>query len=91
MSDEFCDADDDNAWNEQRIVATKAMIIATEAAILALSNGAQSYQLDTGQSRQLVTKANIASLRLNLLELESRLDTYRKRRCGVAHQVRPGW
>lgn len=90
MSGECCDLDD-AAWDAARIAATKAMIIATENAILALSSGAQSYQLDTGQSRQLVTKANIASLRLNLLELESRLDVYRKRLCGVAHQVRPGW
>lgn len=81
----------DRAWLEARVTATKAAIIATEEAILQLSSGAQSYTLDTGQTRQVVTKADIASLRLQLNELENRLSMLEVRLCGVGRTVIPGF
>lgn len=78
-------------WLEARVTATKAAIEATEAAILALSSGAQSYTLDTGQTRQVVTKADIASLRLQLNELENRLSVLDARLCGAGRTVLPGF
>ena len=45
----------------------EAQITALEAAILQLSTGAiQSYTLDTGQDRQVVTKYEISSIRRTL-------------------------
>jgi hypothetical protein len=66
-----CDAAEDEAWLDARIAKTKLMIIAIEDAILALSTGGvQSYSLNTGQTQQTVTKANISSMRGTLKELE---------------------
>lgn len=64
----------DAAWIEERITQTKATIVAIETAILALSSGAQSYTLDTGQSRQTVTKANLSELKNTLKYFEDRLN-----------------
>lgn len=91
MNEGAFDDSDDVEWIQARIVATKALIVAYEAAILALAGGAQSYQLDTGQSRQLVEKAQLGSLRLVLSELESRLSTYQQRLGRGRFQVRPAW
>jgi hypothetical protein len=81
----------DREWLEARVTATKAAIIATEAAILALSGSAQSYTLDTGQTRTVVTKADIASLRLQLNELENRLSVLETRLCGGGVNIIPGF
>lgn len=89
-TDAFDDSDDD-AWIRARIVATKALIVAYEAAILALSTGHQSYQLDTGQSRQFVTKAQLGSLDLALKRLEARLATLQQKLGKARFFVRPGW
>jgi hypothetical protein len=90
-TDAFDDADDE-AWIRARIVSTKALILAHEAAILALSTGgAQSYQLDTGQTRQLVTKAHLGSLELALKRLEARLSTLQQKLGKARFYVRPGW
>jgi len=58
-----------------RITVTKALIIAYEDAVLALgvSGGTQSYTLDTSQSRQVVTRADIPSLGKMLDALYNRL------------------
>jgi hypothetical protein len=82
---------DDKDYVRARIVATKALIVAYEAAILALSTGSQSYQLDTGQSRQFVTKAQLGSLQLTLARLEARLATLQQQLGRARFQVRPGW
>lgn len=59
----------DSQFIQDRITATKAQIIAYEAAAEALATGGvQSYTLDTGQTRQTVTK-------LDLDHLQKRLDT----------------
>lgn len=90
MSDDCCD--DDEAWNRERLAATEALIIKYEAAIDALSTGAQSYQLDTGQSRQQVYKADLGNIQRTLARLEARREQYRAKlsRCGNFN-VRPGW
>jgi len=85
------DDDDDAAWIAQRITATKALIVIYETAITALAGGAQSYQLDTGQTRQYVTKAELGSLRLTLESLESRLAGLQARSGKGRFYGRPGW
>jgi hypothetical protein len=82
---------DDTAWLDARIAATKTAIEAVEDAITALAGGAFSYTLDTGQTRQTVTKANVASLRTMLDSLDNRLATLQARRCGSSSRVIPGW
>ena len=54
----------DREFIQARIDATKAQIIAYEDAALALATGGvQSYTLDTGQSRQTVTKIELSALK----------------------------
>lgn len=87
-----CDEAEDAAWLADRITKTKELIIAYEDAILALSTGAQSYTLNTGQTQQTVTKGNIASLRDTLKWLESRLANLQADQCGGgATHVTPGF
>jgi hypothetical protein len=88
MADECSDDD----WIRERIARTKELIVKYEDAIESISNGAvQSYQLDTGQTRQFVTKAQLGSLQLTLTRLESRLATLQAR-LGCRQSIgRPGW
>lgn len=82
----------DVVWIQERIAATKLAIIAYENAILVLSNGVQSYSLDTGQTRQTVTKHQLGSLRLQLTDLENRLQNLQNQLAGGgALYVRPGF
>jgi hypothetical protein len=82
----------DVTWIQARIDATRAMIIAYESAILALSSGMQSYSIDTGQTRQTVTKQQLGSLRIQLQDLETRLQFYENKLSGGgAVYVRPGF
>lgn len=46
-----------------------------EKAIQALSTGASSYSIDTGQSRQTVTKANLGELYNMLKYLDSSIES----------------
>lgn len=87
-----CCDDDDDVWIQARITKTRALIEAIEDAALGIASGAiQTYQLDTGQTRQLVTKTNIAVLHSTLRELEQRLDYWQGRLCrGGAFYGRPG-
>lgn len=78
-------------WIAQRIAATRLLIVKYEAAVDALSTGAQSYQLDTGQTRQFVTKAQLGSLQLTISRLESRLSVLEQRLGAARFNVRPGW
>lgn len=62
------------AFLEERIEFTKQLIVATEAAILALTEGGvQSYTLDTSQSRQTVSKFDLPKLNADLDVLYNRL------------------
>ena len=67
-----------------RIAQTKAIIVAIENAVLALSatNGVQSYTLDTGQGRQTVTRESVATLQGQLDTLYNRLSTLEARAYG---------
>jgi hypothetical protein len=87
------DCCDETAWLDARITKTKALIEAYEDAVLAFADSnVQSYQLDTGQTRQLVTRAQLGSVQLTLSRLEARLATLLARRGGCAQfNMRPGW
>lgn len=77
-----CDQAADEAWLDERIAKTKALIIAYEDALLVLGSGAQNYMLNTGQTQMTVTRANMASMRETLKSLESRLASLQAERCG---------
>lgn len=81
----------DDAFLDERIAQTKALIVAYEGALLALAGtgGVQSYTLDTGQTRQTVTKADVGSLRNSLQEFYSLLSMLESRKCGGAVHMRP--
>lgn len=82
----------DREWLEQRVAAKKAMIVAFEEAITALGvDGIQQYSLNTGQTTQMVTKANLSSLRTTLQSLENDLATLDARLCGAGHYGQPGF
>jgi chromosome segregation ATPase len=74
---------DECAWLEARLAKTEEMIEKLEDAILTLSSGAQSYELDDGQTRVRKTMADIEQLRLMLRELEGRRENIQTRLCGL--------
>lgn len=83
----------DREFLAARIVVTKALIVAYEDAVLALSvaNGVQSYTIDTGQSKQTVTRTDLSQLNAMLDSLYNRLATLEARLNGAALTVRPCW
>lgn len=83
----------DDTFLTARIDATKALIIAYEGAVLALgvSGGVESYELDTGQDRQRVTRSSVPALNRMLDGLYNRLATLEARVYGGAITMRPGW
>lgn len=76
-----------------RITSTEAQITAYETAILAFANNGaiQTYKLDTGQTIQTVTRADLEDLNKTLDILYNRLSTLCARRDGAASLVRPAW
>lgn len=86
------DCCDSSTFWAERLAAKKATLLAIDAAITAIASGVQSYQLNTGQTQQLVTKANVGSLRMLAKGLESEIATLEARLgCGAQFNVRPGW
>ena len=83
----------DAAYLQQRIDSAKAQLEATEDAVLALTiGGVASYQLDTGQSNQVVTKLNLTGLQNAISSLLNRIATLEARRNGTGTlTVRPAW
>lgn len=81
---------DDQFWIDQ-VEAAKTALAAYNAAILALSTGAQSYTLDTGQTRQVVTKATLGELRLQRSALMNEIATLEARVCGGGRHVIPSY
>lgn len=78
----------DYEWLTERITATKNAITAYEDAQLAFStSGIQSYSIDTGQSKQTVTRANVTEINKTINSLYNRLATLQARRdgSGVVH------
>jgi hypothetical protein len=65
----------DATFLNERLTATKALIVAYEDAALALGNGVQSYTLDTGQSKQTVVRADIGNINKVLDTLYNRYGT----------------
>ena len=82
----------DRAFIQARIDATKAQIVAYEDAVLALAGGVQSYTLDTGQSRQTVTRFDLIDIQKTIDGLYNRCATLEARRNGSGTvTARPGW
>lgn len=83
----------DREFIQARIDATKAQIIAYEDAALALANGGvQSYVLDTGQSRQSVTRLDLEWIQKTIDGLYNRCATLEARLNGSGTvNVRPVW
>lgn len=77
---------------QARILATQNLIIVLETALLTLSSGStQSFTLDTGQTRQSVTKKDTPSIQASLDSAYNLLATLEARLYGSAGQARPGW
>lgn len=77
---------------QERIASTKSQIIAYEGAVDALASGVQSYSLNTGQSQQSVTRANLKDINSTLDSLYNRLVTLEARLTGNgATRVIPTW
>lgn len=86
-------ADDaaDAAFWQARLTAVEAQIVAYESAVLALGNGVQSYELNTGQTTQRVTKVDLIRLS-NLLDgLLNRRQTIRALLNGGSTHVTPNF
>lgn len=83
----------DSTFIQERIDATKAQILAYEDAVLALATGGvQSYTLDTGQTRQTVTKLDLNALNKVLDSLYNRCATLEARLNGSGTiTARPAW
>lgn len=83
----------DAAFLQERITATKAQIVAYENAVLALgtAGGVQSYTIDTGQTRQTVTRADLPQLNKMIDSLMNRLATLQARLNGNQTMVIPAW
>jgi hypothetical protein len=81
-----------NTWLAERLAAKKLEVVALDAAISALQSGAQMYSLDTGQTRQSVTKANLSALIASRTALENEIVNLSNRLSGEAVLVaRPGF
>ncbi|MBK2258725.1 hypothetical protein [Francisella philomiragia] len=78
---------------QDRITATKDQIVALEDAATDLMSGTiQTYTLDTGQSRQVVTKHSIGTINRVLDSLYNRLSILESRQKGGGTIVgRPAW
>jgi hypothetical protein len=83
-------------YNEDRIVKIKSIIIEIENAIEALIIGNhQSYELDTGQGKQRVTRLDLATLKSaykEYLELLNELESGSEQaESSSTVQMRPRW
>lgn len=83
----------DKKFLEEKIDITKVQIEAYEQAAIALVNhGMQSYTLDTGQSRQMVTRLDLHWINKEIDALYSRYATLNSRLNGLGVvPVIPGW
>ena len=78
---------------QARKQATEDLIVAYEGAVLALADGGAitSYTLDTGQSRQTVTRSDLNALTAKLDSLYNRYATLCARLEGGVHVARPSF
>jgi hypothetical protein len=81
---------DTTFWKE-RLVKAKALLLTYDTAIETVLLTGQSYQLDTGQTRTLVTKGNLASVRAARESLLNEIATLEARVCGGGVRVIPSF
>lgn len=83
----------DAAFIQARIDATKLQIVEAENASLAIATGSiESYDLDTGQTRQKVIKLDIQNINNVIDSLYNRCATLEARLNGSGvTTVRPSW
>lgn len=83
----------DREWLEARITSIKAMIEAYEGASLALATGGvQQYTLDTGQTKESVTRLDLEWINAAIDRLYNQLATIEARLYGNGvHTGRPAW
>ena len=78
----------DTAFLQERITSTKAQIVAYEDAATALGTGGiQSYTIDTGQTRQTVTKLDLPMIQNTLDGLYNRLAVLEARLNGSGTKI----
>ena len=83
---------DEVTFLTEQIEATEAQIRALRTAMLGITSGAiSSYELQTGQTVQRVTKINISLLKNAIDGLMNDWDVYRIRLNGAGSRVVPGW
>jgi hypothetical protein len=80
----------DSYW-AARLETVKALVIAYDAALLALGNGAQSYELDDGQTRTRRTKADLEWLKSTRDGLLNELSSLDARVNGASVNLIPGF
>jgi len=81
-----------DAFLQTQITATEDQITALNAAILFLyANPHKSYSLDTGQTRQNVSRENLTELQNQLDQLLDRRATLQARCNGATLQIVPGF
>ncbi|MCH9712760.1 MAG: hypothetical protein K0U20_09070 [Proteobacteria bacterium] len=78
---------------QERITATEGLIAAYEAASLAFANNGamQTYKIDTGQTIQTVTRADLGSITRTIQSLYNQLSTLEARLNGASSLVKPAW
>jgi hypothetical protein len=81
---------DSTFWKE-RLVKAKALLLTYDTAIEKVLLTGQSYQLDTGQTRTLVTQGNLASVRAAREGLLNEIATLEARVCGGGTRVIPSF
>lgn len=84
----------DATFIQARIDATKAQIVAYEDAALAFANNGalQAYTIDTGQTRQTVTRAQLSEIQRTIESLYNRCATLETRLNGAGTFTgRPAW
>lgn len=82
----------DTNWLREQLAYYDSVIPQYRTAITALSSGAQSYRIHTGQTDTQVTKANLAQVRVTLEGLiQERANVYAQLNGGPAVNARPAW
>lgn len=77
---------------EDELDELRGELAQVRAAITAILGGAQQYSLDTGQTRQVVTRANLGTLRIMRTDLRNEIRLL-EAQCdgGAATRVIPGF
>ncbi len=78
---------------QERLAAKKAQLAELDAAVTAVNTGVQEYELDTGHSRQMVTRSNIDTFHKQMRTLEDEICRLEDRLNGSGGVLygRPGW